>query len=73
MVFAGSSSWLVGAKTGARAFAWTVSAACPAGPVGATFVLWNAEVDVVERRVACLPSPQQCCFFSSQPLFDFLS
>jgi hypothetical protein len=52
MVFAGSSSWIVGAKRGARAFAWTVSAACPVGPAGAAFVLWNSKVDVVERRVA---------------------
>jgi hypothetical protein len=58
MVFAGSSSWLVGAKRGAQASVWTVSAACPVGPARAAFILCSSEVDVVEQRVVCLPSPQ---------------
>jgi hypothetical protein len=58
MVFVGPSSWLVGAKRGAQASMWTVFADCPAGPARATFVMCSFEVNVIERRVACSPSPQ---------------
>jgi hypothetical protein len=59
MVFAGPSSWLAGAKGVERASIWTVSSVCPAEPAGATFVHAEREVDVIERRVACSPSPQE--------------
>jgi hypothetical protein len=54
----GSLSRLTKAKRGTWAFARTTSAAWPAGPAGAAFGLWNVEVEVGERRVACSPSPQ---------------
>jgi hypothetical protein len=69
MVFPGSSSWLVGAKGAEQTSLWTESLVCPVGPAGAAFVRADAcgsslrpcgrEVDVVERRMACSPSPQQ--------------
>jgi hypothetical protein len=42
-----------------RASVWTVSSVCPVEPVGAASVHAEREVDVVERSVACSPSPQQ--------------
>jgi hypothetical protein len=56
MVFAGSSSWLVGAKGAEQASVWTVSTICPTGPAGAAFVC-GCEVGVVEQKVACSSSP----------------